>query len=185
MKFQRRSVGLDVHARSVVGCGLDRETGEVSQRRLTPSREEVRDWTVRQDRLLAALPAGHRLTQRKSLTVADLRDEDFVAHAGAGRSVMGSVLSTACADAGFIPRVRQEVEETSTLVTLVAAGLGVAIVPAPTAALDIGGVSYRRLQPRTLAVDLVAAWLGSIENPMIPRVLRALESLARTNRRQG
>jgi transposase len=44
VKFQRTSVGLDVHARSVVGCGLDRETGEVFQRRLTPSREEVRDW---------------------------------------------------------------------------------------------------------------------------------------------
>ena len=44
MKFQRMSVGLDVHARSVVGCGLDRETGELFERRLTPSREEVRDW---------------------------------------------------------------------------------------------------------------------------------------------
>ena len=44
MRFQRTSVGLDVHARSVVGCGLDRGTGEVSQRRLTPSREEVGDW---------------------------------------------------------------------------------------------------------------------------------------------
>src|ERR1700758_170479 len=44
VKFQRTSVGLDVHARSVVGCGLDRETGEVFRRRLTPSREEVRDW---------------------------------------------------------------------------------------------------------------------------------------------
>ena len=44
MKFQRTSVGLDVHARSVVGCGLDRETGEVFQRRLTPTREEVGDW---------------------------------------------------------------------------------------------------------------------------------------------
>ena len=44
MKFQGTSVGLDVHARSVVGCGLDRETGEVFQRRLTPSREEVGDW---------------------------------------------------------------------------------------------------------------------------------------------
>jgi DNA-binding transcriptional LysR family regulator len=96
-----------------------------------------------------------------------------------------TVPSTACADAGFIPRVRHEVEETSTLVTLVAAGLGVAIVPAPTAALDIAGVSYRRLQPRTLAVDLVAAWLGSIENPMIPRVLRALGDLARSKTGQG
>ncbi|MGB2919126.1 MAG: IS110 family transposase, partial [Mycobacterium sp.] len=36
MKIQRTSVGLDVHARSVVGCGLDGETGEVFQRRLSP-----------------------------------------------------------------------------------------------------------------------------------------------------
>jgi hypothetical protein len=35
---------LDVHARSVVACGLDRETGELFERRLTPSREEIRDW---------------------------------------------------------------------------------------------------------------------------------------------
>jgi hypothetical protein len=34
VKFQRTSVGLDVHARSVVGCGLDWETGEIFQRRL-------------------------------------------------------------------------------------------------------------------------------------------------------
>jgi hypothetical protein len=44
VKRHRTSVGLDVHARSVVGCGLDRETGEIFQRRLTPSREEVCDW---------------------------------------------------------------------------------------------------------------------------------------------
>ena len=42
--YQRMSVGLDVHARSVVGCGLDPETSEVLQRRLTPGRDEIRDW---------------------------------------------------------------------------------------------------------------------------------------------
>ncbi len=36
VKFQRTSVGLDVHARSVVACGLDGDTGEVFERRLTP-----------------------------------------------------------------------------------------------------------------------------------------------------
>jgi transposase len=41
---QRTSVGLDVHARSVVACGLDRETGEVFERRLTPSHEEIGAW---------------------------------------------------------------------------------------------------------------------------------------------
>jgi hypothetical protein len=36
-------------------------------------------------------------------------------------------------------------------------------------------MSYRRLQPRLLGVDLLAAWLASVENPMIPIVLRVLE----------
>jgi transposase len=41
---QRTSVGLDVHARSVVGRGLDVQTGEVWRARLTPAHEEVIGW---------------------------------------------------------------------------------------------------------------------------------------------
>lgn len=44
MKVHRTSVGLDVHARSVVGCGLDADTGEVFERRLTPDPGEILDW---------------------------------------------------------------------------------------------------------------------------------------------
>jgi len=41
---QRTSVGLDVHARSVVACGLDGQTGELFERRLTPAHEDVLGW---------------------------------------------------------------------------------------------------------------------------------------------
>lgn len=44
MKIQRTSVGLDVHARSVFGCGLDGETGEVFTRRLGTDHREILDW---------------------------------------------------------------------------------------------------------------------------------------------
>ncbi len=44
MLRQRTSVGLDVHARSVVGCGLDAETGELFERRLTPDPGEIAAW---------------------------------------------------------------------------------------------------------------------------------------------
>lgn len=44
VKNYRTSVGLDVHARSVVGCGLDGETGEVFERRLTPDHREILEW---------------------------------------------------------------------------------------------------------------------------------------------
>jgi DNA-binding transcriptional LysR family regulator len=91
--------------------------------------------------------------------------------------VMYTVLTALCADAGFVPRVRHEVEETSTLVTLVAAGLGVAVVPEPTAALDIAGVRYRPLVPDRLGVDLVAARAGVANSPLIERVLAVLRQV--------
>src|SRR6201988_202954 len=44
VKVQRTSVGLDVHARSIVACGLDADTGEVFARRLCPAHREVLEW---------------------------------------------------------------------------------------------------------------------------------------------
>ena len=44
MWSERTSVGLDVHARSVVAAAIDAVTGEVVQARLAPSSEQVRGW---------------------------------------------------------------------------------------------------------------------------------------------
>lgn len=44
--FERTSVGLDVHARSVVACALDGLTGEVFRHRLTPDRNEILAWII-------------------------------------------------------------------------------------------------------------------------------------------
>ncbi|WP_137145346.1 LysR family transcriptional regulator [Mycolicibacterium sp. CR10] len=155
------------------------QAGEIDLALLRPPVRQpgVATEVIRRDRLLAALPAGHPLAAREELSVADLRDEEFVAHASHGRSVMSSILAAACADAGFVPNVRHEVTETSTLVTLVAAGLGVAIVPAPTAALDIAGVDYRPLTPTALGVDLLAGTLTTTENPLIDNVIATLRDL--------
>jgi transposase len=46
VKVQRTSIGLDVHARSVLACGLDGDTGEVHQRRLCPDHREILEWIV-------------------------------------------------------------------------------------------------------------------------------------------
>ena len=55
MKIQRTSIGLDVHARSVVACGLDGDTGEVFERRLCPDHREVLEW-------ITSLPAPVAVT---------------------------------------------------------------------------------------------------------------------------
>ena len=61
---------------------------------------------------------------------------------------------TCAAEAGFRPRIRHEVAETSTLVTFVAAGLGVAVVPEPVGTLGVPGVTYRPLSPAGAGVEL-------------------------------
>jgi DNA-binding transcriptional LysR family regulator len=155
-------------------------TGEIDLALLRPPIEQsgVLVETVRRDRLIVALPEGHALATRDDLSVSDLRDEEFVAHAGHGRSVMSSILTAMCADAGFVPRIRHEVEETSTLVTLVSAGLGVAIVPEPTAALDIAGVCYRPLTPDALGVDLDVARVATANSSLLDNVLTVLRQVA-------
>ena len=55
MIVERTSVGLDVHARSVVGCALDGVTGEVHRRRLTPDPSEILGW-------IRSLPGPVRVT---------------------------------------------------------------------------------------------------------------------------
>ncbi|MCW1819483.1 LysR family transcriptional regulator [Mycolicibacterium conceptionense] len=175
-------VEVSVRGEMLAPAQLDAlETGAIDLALLRPpvSRDGIMTEIIRRDRLLAVLPAGHRLADCAEVTVNDLRPEDFVVHAGHGRSVMSNVVTSLCADSGFTPRIRQEVSETSTLVTLVAAGLGVAIVPGPAAALDIAGVRYVPLAPATLGVDLVAAHSQARDSALIPNVLGVLRNLSR------
>ena len=44
MSANATSVGLDVHARSVVACGLDGRSGELFERRLTPDHGDIESW---------------------------------------------------------------------------------------------------------------------------------------------
>ncbi|QFZ19729.1 LysR substrate-binding domain-containing protein [Saccharothrix syringae] len=141
---------------------------------------------LRTDRLIAAVPDGHRLAARRRLRVADLRDEDLVLHAAggsvmhaAGGSVMHGVVAELCREAGFEPRVRHEVSETSTLVTFVAAGLGVAVVPEPVADLGVAGVAYRPLTGRGARIDLAAAVRADDRSPALSRAVAVLGGLVR------
>lgn len=132
---------------------------------------------LRRDRLIVAVPDGHRLAERRRVRVADLRDEDLVMHPSRGRSVMHELVVSLCRDAGFRPRIRHEVAETSTLVTFVAAGLGVAIVPEPVSTLGVVGVTYRPLSPADARVQLAVALRAGDESPHLTRALEVLKSL--------
>jgi DNA-binding transcriptional LysR family regulator len=138
--------------------------------------ESLRVEVLRSDRLIVAVPDAHRLAGRRRIRLAELADEDFVIHAGAGRSVMHDTVLARCREAGFEPRIRHEVAETSTLVTFVAAGLGVAVVPEPVAELLVPGIAYRALTGRA-GVELAAATRTDDEAPQLKRALAVITDL--------
>jgi len=132
---------------------------------------------VRHERLIVALPQEHRYADRKRLRVADLAGEGLIIHAGNGRSAMHVLVQDLFADADLDLQVVHQVAETSTLVTFVAAGLGIAIVPEPTSDLNVPGVVYVPLVG-TPGVDLVVATREGDANPVLARALARLHELA-------
>lgn len=115
----------------------------------------------RQD-LLLSVPEGHRLARRKQVRVAELADEDFVMlERGYGVRQLTDEL---CAAAGFQPRITFEGQESDTVRGLVAAGLGVALLPHFEPA-PVAGVVELPLTPKaTRSIGL--AWHGG--HPLTP-----------------
>ena len=129
--------------------------------------------TLREEKYVVALPEDHRLAARSRVRMADLRDEGLIVHSGHGRSAMYDAVVGLCREAGFEPVIRHEVAETSTLVTFVAAGLGVAVVPEPVAELVVAGATYRPLASRA-RMELVVATRAGDDSAALARTLRVL-----------
>ena len=129
---------------------------------------------ITRERLLLAVPLSHRLAGEEPVGLAELRDEDFVVY-GVPDSVVDTVVTQACLAVGFLPRRTHQAAETSVVLTLVAAGLGVALLPESARALSVEGV---RLVPVTddVHIDLALAWRSADPSPALARLLEALEA---------
>jgi len=80
------------------------------------------------ERLFAALPDGHRLASRKSLSLAEIRNDPFLL-LKEGHCFRDNMLS-ACRRSRVHPRVIFESGQFSTILSMVASGMGVSVVPA-------------------------------------------------------
>lgn len=133
--------------------------------------------TLRRDRLMVALPGDHPLTRRAEVRARELGAVDLIVHSADRRSVMSGVVLRLLHDAGVEPRIRHEVGETSTLLTLVAGGLGAAVVPEPVTALGLDGVAYRPLvQPRA-SVELAVAHRADRTESHLRRTVDVIRSI--------
>jgi len=94
---------------------------------------------IERDHLVVAMPSGKGLLrERRGVDLADLSDSQFIIYNPV--SVLHATIRLACQRAGFSPLVAQEATQVQTILSLVQAGLGVALVPARTARFAPEGV---------------------------------------------
>jgi len=100
------------------------------------------------EEMVLAIPDVHplaRSAQRKRrIELADLAEEVFILYRRPSGQGLYDRIITACQIAGFSPRVAQEAPKMVSTLSLVAAGLGVSIIPDSMARLETSGVVYRR-----------------------------------------
>jgi LysR family transcriptional regulator, hydrogen peroxide-inducible genes activator len=146
--------------------------------RLPVRRQDLEARLLVREPLVALVPPGHRLRDRRSIDLAELADEPFVAmRIGYG---LRELLERSCQEAGFEPRVVFETSQVGTVVGLVLAGIGVTVLPqmAAEAARRILvrdrsayrdlGVVWRQDQPLAPAAAMFLGLLGSFSPPGAP-----------------
>jgi len=138
-----------------------------------PSAEGLATRHLLDDPLLVALPAGHRLAARRTLRLAELADESWIA----GSTTIEDTLISAGLRSGFRPAVRYVVREWTAKQGLVAAGLGVTLVPGLAAGALRPDIVVRKLRADEVIPRPVYA--ATVErNTQPPATQRFLDHLA-------
>jgi DNA-binding transcriptional LysR family regulator len=122
--------------------------------------------------LVLAVPSDHPLASRTRTRIIDFRDEPFIALTPHPGSVLGDRFRRLCHTAGFEPNVVQVVPDTWTAISIVGAGVGVAVTVS-TAARNITdpSVSFIEIIDPVRPVELRIAWLEKRENPAVHAII--------------
>lgn len=128
---------------------------------------------LRTQRFVLAVPIGHPLAKRGKVKMKELAAESFVSFPAVEGMGFVNALLRACQTAGFIPRVVQEASQMQAILTLVAGGLGIALVPSAMRRLHMEDVCFLEISdtksPPTY--ELVFAYANGNDNPVIPAFL--------------
>lgn len=129
-----------------------------------------------------AVPSGHPLAARRRVKVKELAAESFVSFPATEGAGFVAALLGACQAAGFLPKVVQEASQMQAILTLVAGGLGIALVPASMRRLRMEDVSFLDIadtgSPPTYR--LVFAYAADNDNPVVPAFVASARRTLKT-----
>ncbi|MGV8873040.1 MAG: LysR family transcriptional regulator [Rhodococcus sp. (in: high G+C Gram-positive bacteria)] len=132
-----------------------------------PAPPHLETATVSNEILILAVPAGHRLVGVAAVDPSDLSNERFVIYPAEHGSVVRASTIELCAGAGFTPNIAHEAPDPYSLLAMVGAGVGVAVVVGSTRHLTMDGVVYLRLAGPDRPLPIAMAWDPNNPSPAL------------------
>ena len=136
--------------------------------------------------LIVALPENHPqvnqpLLNQSLVNLQSLAMEPFILFPRSLAPGLYDLIISLCHQADFSPKVTQEAIQMQTIVSLVAGGMGVAIVPESLQNLQRTGVVYRNIESGTPKVTIVAIWRKQESSPIVKRFLEIVREVQEIN----
>jgi len=138
-----------------------------------PIAKEFRQLPVLEDRLMLIVPKGER---PRGVSLADYANASFIMPRRSLSVNLHDHIFRMCSQYGFHPRVVQEANEDRTIPALVAAGLGVALIPESQLRPRIEGITVHTLDDEMARWRVGAAWRRSEGSPLTREFLEILKS---------
>ncbi len=128
--------------------------------------------------MVAALPENHPLASFQSVALSDLASDPWIIFPARQGPGLHERVLTACAQAGFVPRVGQEASQMDTIASLVAGGMGVALVTRIIASANRPGVVFRDLTGAGAPVEYELAIAYGRSTPLLDAFTAVIRSRA-------
>jgi len=126
---------------------------------------------IHREGLVAVLPDSHRLARSKHISISKLAHEPFIFYPRHIGPVLYDRILSLCQQAGFSPKIVQEVAPQQTILGLVAAEVGISLLHASAASVAPVGVVLRPIVEPTPELELAVAWNSETTNPVLPAFL--------------
>jgi DNA-binding transcriptional LysR family regulator len=159
-------------------------SGQIDAGLLRPpiGRPELATRRVLAEPLLAAIPKKHPLASVATLSIKDFDNQPFVMYSPYESRYFHDLLVALFTHADVLPRYVQHLGQIHSILAMVRAGLGAAIVPAAAASFRIADVKLRPLKLRSpTPVELFMVWRRDCENPLLPSLVEIAGKLASSN----
>ncbi|WP_424140156.1 LysR substrate-binding domain-containing protein [Roseomonas chloroacetimidivorans] len=144
----------------------------------TATEPELEMHAIQEEPFVVALPADNPLSRETALKPEALLGQPFIVVTQRPGSDYATRIADVFLRTGRAPQIVQEVKDMHTLIGLVAAGIGTAIVPASVAALQPSHVAFRPLRGVAARMVTSIAWRRGNASPLLPVLVEALREEA-------